>query len=105
MSVNDSPNMEINMDDLIETAVKRNASDAMRGTVAAMVDTQAAMITMLLEQGSITSLAAQQMINQLRGTKYPNPPLNGAEEVRRHFVKWTADHLQERVDWDRAPRR
>ena len=90
------------MDDLIETATQRNAAAAIRGAVGAMADTQAKMITMLLQQGNITSLVAQQMITELRQTNYDNPPLNDAESVRRHFVTWIADHLQERVEWDQA---
>ena len=90
------------MDDLIDTTTQRNAAAAIRGAVGAMADTQAKMITMLLQQGTITSLTAQQMINELHRTKYNNPPLNDAESVRRHVVKWIADHLQERVEWDQA---
>lgn len=90
------------MDDLIETAMKRNAANVIHGAVGALADAQAEMVTTLLEQGLLTSLAAQQMIDRLHNKKYSNPPLNDAESARRHLVRLIADRMQEEVEWDRA---
>ena len=86
----------------IDKAVKRNTTSAIYGAVGALADTQAQLITLLLERGILTSLAAQQMINELDNTEYSQPPLNDTEQVRRKIVKWTATHLQSQVDWNRA---
>ncbi|MCY3874155.1 MAG: hypothetical protein OXF88_07680 [Rhodobacteraceae bacterium] len=87
---------------LIEETAKRDVAGTIYGMVGALADTQAKMITLLLEQGAITSLAAQQMIGELRNKTYPQPPLTDPERVRREAVKWVADHLQECVEWDHA---
>ena len=87
---------------LIEETANRNVADVMFGMIGAMADAQAKMITLLLEQGIITSLAAQQMISELHNKTYPQPSLTDPERVRREAVKWVADHLQECVQWDRA---
>ncbi|MDE0694448.1 MAG: hypothetical protein OXH76_01275 [Boseongicola sp.] len=76
-----------NMENMLDTAVQRNVAASVRGAVGALADTQAKMIATLLEHGSITSVAAQQMITQLHNTEYSNAPQNDAEQVKRHFVR------------------
>lgn len=86
----------------IDEAVKRNTTSAIHGAVGGLADTQAKLITLLLERGLLTSPAAQKMINELHNTTYSQPPLNDTERLRREIAKWVASHLQSQVDWNRA---
>lgn len=93
------------MDDLnksIREIAESDIVDAIHGAIGALADVQGKMITILLRDGVLTSLSAQQMINELHNAKYQQPPLHAAERLRRETVKLIASHLQEKVEWDRA---